>query len=518
MGDLATIRRRGVSQPLRYARPAATPLLAGVLIAAWVGLHLAMELTLGDPDPARLAGGTIAVVGLGAGFTAFLHQRGGRLRRRRDMASLFIWIAVAVALGRGLAPLTPAATWLPLAAFVLPLERRFDRSVPLVATGFLAGAMAPISPTLAAVVATHGLILTYAVRDANRSAWHWWAPVTALTVVGGIVAGGATQLLTAGRVVTAMDLANPLVGAAASGAVVVSLGIGLAAVVDRMLGNLSRTQLLELSDLRNPLLKRIASRAPGTWQHSRMMANLAESAAHAANADALLVRVGAYYHDLGKADEPGHFIENTGPHQPNLHDALSPRESAAKIVDHVREGVRRGREAQLPEDIIDFMHTHHGTGRVEYFWQRALEEADSIPPDEAEFTYPGEPPRTRETAILAIVDAVEAAARTLQSANQRSVQRMIHQILFTKIESGQLDRCGLSAADLHGIIESLIASLLAASHDRVPYPWQEADADDAPPPPPPQPRLRPDASDGHVPLEDEGSSPELRIIRPKYRP
>jgi hypothetical protein len=291
----------------------------------------------------------------------------------------------------------------------------------------------------------------------------------------------AAQLIMHGRL-EPLDLASVeqsrLMWAAIAGLCWPLVGVALDPVFEAAVGNLSRSTLLELSDLNNEVLQRISTRAPGTWAHSRAMANLAESAAHAVKADALLIRVGAYYHDLGKADEPQYFVENVPRGRISPHDALTPEQSAAKIIHHVRSSVARGRRAGLPEPIIDFMHTHHGSSRVEFFYQRARtraiesgEDPDRV--DASAFTYPGAKPDSPETGILMIVDSVEAASRTLERPDRKQVEGLLRQIVFAKLGAGQLDECGLNLRDLRRIVETLVETLLASAHDRIAYPWQQ---------------------------------------------
>ena len=494
----------------RYARPRGTPTLTAVLAAA-AGVLLAALATLGGVQhPAQLLGHALAGDLGCAALLVYMGRTGGRLAWRRSQVTAVVWLALALTVTRLLAPQLPHPAWLPLGAAFLPMARHLDRRVTALAATALAAALLA-TPLLAALAWAQGLWVAARPGPPRRSAWRW-APRLGLELLAvSLVAATVVTLLVAPTqlVDPGLGLAHPLVAAAASATGSLALGLALGPVMERAMGQLSRAALLELSDLDNPLLQRIATRAPGTWQHSRSMANLAESAAGAVGADALLVRVGAYYHDLGKADEPQFFVENASPGAPSPHDALTPEQSAARILAHVREGVRRGRAAGLPEEIIDFMHTHHGSSRVEYFWQRAKDRAraeGTPPPDEAAFTYPGARPHSRETGILALVDAVEAAARTLERPTRRDVERLVRQIVFTKLAAGQLDVSGLSASDLRRVGESLIQSLLAQAHERVRYPWQEQE--DAPA----ATSLAADASDAHLPPAADASAPDLRLV------
>lgn len=243
--------------------------------------------------------------------------------------------------------------------------------------------------------------------------------------------------------------------------------------LERAFGFVSRERLYRLLDLEQPLLKRMMERAPGSFEHSRAMANLAEQAASAIGADALLTRVGAYYHDLGKSFEPTFFVENLTRGQVSPHQELTPVESARIIVEHVSRGVRLLREHGIPEPVVEFAYTHHGTQLVEYFLNKARKQANSEEIDESLFRYPGMKPITRETAILMLVDSIEAASRTVDPSNRDGFLEMVRRVVFSKLESGQLDDADLSLEQLKIICARTVEALIHMNHNRIKYPWQE---------------------------------------------
>jgi putative nucleotidyltransferase with HDIG domain len=247
----------------------------------------------------------------------------------------------------------------------------------------------------------------------------------------------------------------------------------VAPLIERALGEVPRSHLVELTDLNHPLLKRIATAAPGTWAHSLAMANMAELAATAIGANALLTRVGAYFHDLGKSSAPQYYIENLHAGEASPHDSLDPDVSADAIFAHCTEGVRLGRAAGVPEPVLDFMHMHHGDGLLEYFWHKNQEQGNPKGLSERHFRYPGLPPQTKETAILAICDAVEAASRTLKTPSERDLTNLVQRIVFGKLRLGQLDQSGLTSADLKALCNSLVDTLKNSFHVRIEYPWQK---------------------------------------------
>ena len=229
--------------------------------------------------------------------------------------------------------------------------------------------------------------------------------------------------------------------------------------------------LLELSDTNRPLLKELSLRAPGTFNHSLQVANLAEAAAAAIGANALLTRVGALYHDIGKMLKPEYFVENQRPGH-NPHDQLKPRMSALIIASHVKEGLEMGRQHKLPRLVLDFIPMHHGTTRIEFFYRRALDEQadDSSPILESEFRYPGPQPATKETGILMLADGVEAASRSLTDPTHKRLEALIDLIFNQRIDDGQLEETNLTFRDLKQIKETFLSLLLGIYHIRVKYP------------------------------------------------
>lgn len=227
--------------------------------------------------------------------------------------------------------------------------------------------------------------------------------------------------------------------------------------------------LLELSDLNRPLLKRLSLEAPGTYAHSISVANLAESAARAIGANALLTRVGIYYHDVGKMVKPQYFIENQPPGR-NPHDKLKPSTSAAIVRGHIIEGLRLVEEAKLPDDVKAFVAEHHGTQSISFFYDKAreLDPAADLNPDD--FRYPGPRPRSKETAIAMLADSVESAARALQDPTPERVRALVDRIVEDKIVQGQLDDTPLTLGEISIIRDQLASVLSGMYHHRIDYP------------------------------------------------
>lgn len=232
--------------------------------------------------------------------------------------------------------------------------------------------------------------------------------------------------------------------------------------------------LMEYMDPNNDLLRRLTIEAPGTYQHSVVVGNLAEAAALAIGSNGLFCRVATLYHDVGKMATSQYFTENQLG-EVNIHQLLTPQESAQVIMAHVAEGVTLAREAGLPEPIIDIIKEHHGTTLVYYFYRKQIEkmEGDKSKVDEREFRYAGPKPRTKESGIIMIADSFEAASRSLDKLNEESLTELIERIVREKIDDGQFDQCLLTFEELSVVKRILVKTLLAAGHSRVKYPIAE---------------------------------------------
>ncbi|MEN0111321.1 MAG: HDIG domain-containing metalloprotein [Planctomycetota bacterium] len=255
-----------------------------------------------------------------------------------------------------------------------------------------------------------------------------------------------------------------------------SLMTCLLPAVERVFGVQTDLSLIELGDPAHPLLQELVRRAPGTYNHSITVASIAEAAADSIGARGLLVRVGAYFHDIGKMLKPGYFIENQG-QGGNRHDTLVPAMSTLVIIAHVKDGADLARQNKLPQSIIDFIEQHHGTTLVEYFYRQAKKQTeaneDASEVDETRFRYPGPKPQTKETGVLMLADAVESASRALTEPTPARIESLVEDLIRKRLDDGQFDECGLTLREVHTIGESLIKSLNAVYHGRVKYPDQE---------------------------------------------
>ncbi len=239
--------------------------------------------------------------------------------------------------------------------------------------------------------------------------------------------------------------------------------------IEKVFGFTSDVSLLELSDTNNPLLKKLALQAPGTFQHSLQVANLAEAAISRIGGNTLLARTGALYHDIGKMELARYFIENqvTGV---NPHDELDFDESARLIISHVKRGIQLARKHALPEKIIDFIRTHHGNSRVQYFYRSFLRNFPDAEVDEAAFRYPGPIPFSRETAVVMMADAVEATSRSLKVINSETIDKLVEDIIRTQIEDNQYINANITFRDITAIKKIFKKMLMNIYHVRVEYP------------------------------------------------
>jgi putative nucleotidyltransferase with HDIG domain len=279
-------------------------------------------------------------------------------------------------------------------------------------------------------------------------------------------AGVLASFTLVGRATDPLGAAQLLLAALISGA-----GAGLLAFASMaMLGHLFRIttvfELRELADPNHPLLRQLLLRTPGTYHHSLLVANLAERAAEVIGADALVARVGAYYHDIGKMRNPSAFIENQTGHNP--HDELDPLVSAGIVAAHIKDGLALADRYHLPAMIREMIPGHHGTLVVKYFFQIAQQRGQD--PDEAKFRYPGPKPRSKECAIVMLADGTEASVRSLVEKNSESIRVMVDKIVGERLADGQLDDCELTLRDVQRIKDAFAELLLGVYHERIPYP------------------------------------------------
>ena len=242
-------------------------------------------------------------------------------------------------------------------------------------------------------------------------------------------------------------------------------------LIEKVFGITTDMTLMELSDLNHPLLREMATKAPGTYSHTMQVSLLAEEAATAIGANPLLCRVGAYFHDIGKTAEADYFTENQN--GKNLHDHLQATTSGRIIADHVKRGLVIGRQHKLPEEVIDFIPEHHGTTIIHFFYDKALK---TLPPEKInieDFRYPGPKPRRKETAIVMLADSVEASVRSLTNPTEETIGQIIDTVIRKRLDENQFNESDLTFSDLERIKQSFIKTLVANKHKRIKYPGQK---------------------------------------------
>ncbi|GAB5520066.1 MAG: HDIG domain-containing protein [Rhodothermales bacterium] len=378
---------------------------------------------------------------------------------------------------------TPAAALLvPVSIAAILLTIIFDSRVGILATitlAFVGAHLLSFDFEYAFATAFAGALGVYSVRDIkNRGGFYLSAAVVFLGYAFILLASFLIEDLPYTRTdIPWANLGNGLMFAGANAALCL-FAQPLLWAFERGFKITTDLTLLELSDTNRPLIKEMSLRAAGTFNHSLQVANLSESAAQAVGAHALLVRVGALYHDIGKMEKAEYFIENQRGGE-NPHDRIKPRMSALIIANHVKKGVELAKEEGLPQPLINFILEHHGTTRIEYFYRQAIEEEGEECVLESDFRYPGPRPQSKETAILMLADGIEAACRSLDNPTLKRVEGLVNAIVKARIADGQLDDTDLTFRDLAKIKETFVSILMGIHHVRIKYPGQKKDEEPA---------------------------------------
>ncbi|MBE0410706.1 MAG: HDIG domain-containing protein [Anaerolineales bacterium] len=420
----------------------------------------------------------------------YLHRRPVLINDLRGLTLIVVVFALFLFLGRLIAPGQEYFPYLfPLTAFSLLLTTLYGIRVALIFSFPLIILFSYNLPN-SLVISLYFLISSYigvlTLGQARRLASFFWA--------------GAAIGISGSIVIIAFHLPDPnadwiriliLIGVAhINGVASAGLAVLVQFLLAQFLGLTTALQLIDISRPDHPLLQYILHNAPGTYQHSLQVANLAERAADQIGADSLLTRVGALYHDAGKALNPFYFIENQVPDTINPHDQLDPETSSSAIIRHVTDGLVLARKYRMPNRIMDFISEHHGTMITHYQYVKAVEAADGNDQlvDEDHFRYPGPKPRSRETAILMLADGAEASVRAKRPTDEESLHLVVKDVIDQRIASGQLADTDLTLMDLNKIANSFTRTLRGMYHPRIEYPKLEAVLDRSKSPPPQQPQ------------------------------
>jgi putative nucleotidyltransferase with HDIG domain len=319
-------------------------------------------------------------------------------------------------------------------------------------------------------IATGGLLALLTLRDAYAQRINAFFRAGLLAALGHIVAILIFHLPQNPDIIELLQLMLYGLGNGVLSSAITLIGFF---IMGGMFGVTTSLQLQELSRLDHPLLQELLRKAPGTYHHSIMVANLAEQAAEKVKANSTLIRVGAFYHDIGKMRRPPFFTENQEGVSP--HDAMDPTSSARIIISHVADGLEMARKHRLPDRIRDFIAEHHGDRTVKSFYLKAVEEAgeNSDEVDVEKFSYSGPRPRSRETGIVMLADATEATSSALRPNSEKEIEKLVSTIVGEHMAEGQLDDSGLTLGDVKVIQDSFVKTIKGRFHMRVKYPGNE---------------------------------------------
>ncbi len=363
----------------------------------------------------------------------------------------------------------------PAALLAMLLGILIDRSVALlsvVAMAMVSGLLRGNDFPAAVSALVIGSVTILAVRYIKTR-----GDVMAVTVYLGLTYALLVPALHFGRFTSDSPLWMDFIVAGANAVLAPILVLGLIYIFENLFRITTDLSLLELIDLNRPLLRELAMKSPGTYHHSIMVSSLAESAARAIGANALLTRAGAYYHDIGKIENREYFIENQETGSENIHDKLPPSKSAQMVIKHVARGLELAEKHRLPEQIKAFISEHHGKSRLAYFYAKAVKELGEDV-DEQKFRYPGPDPHSKETGILMLADVVEAAARSLDSKNQEELEKTVSKLIKARLADGDMDECPLTIKEVAAIQKAFIQVLTGIYHQRIAYPGQTTEESD----------------------------------------
>ena len=394
--------------------------------------------------------------------------RNGIYESNRSVTLLWLLLLAVAGVGGLIAQTGSPAELIPLAFAALVVAALYDGVVALltvfVITALVVGRPPLLSMSLLFFTLVGGCAAALSGRLVRRRAqtWSLAAVITAAYVLAAISVAFMLQYDIGWVLKSSLWGLINAVGSTL-------LAMGILPLAESFTGITTDQTLLELADLNRPLLRRLSLEAPGTYAHSINVANLAEAAAREIGANGLLVRVGVYYHDIGKIRKPQYFVENQ-PRGRNPHDKLKPAMSASIVREHVEEGLALADEAGLPDVVKRFITEHHGTQRIGFFYERAREMSPEAELDPDEFRYPGPQPASKETAIALLADSVESAARALQDPTPEKIEEVVGRIVDAKLSDGQMDRAPLTLREVSTIKEQFVKVLTGMYHHRLDYP------------------------------------------------
>jgi putative nucleotidyltransferase with HDIG domain len=469
------------------SKPAVSPLSAVLFAVGLTGALGLVAFPLGG-RPLEIAAAVIlaAIGGSALGLYTYVFQPPS-LRRARRLLMLAVLVAVAAAGSKLFLSIVfsdPGRRYLP---YLLPLAAAPMLVATLLETGVGLAVAAVLPPftafvalslpsgrafldqhpldalQMAAVFLFGSLIGLFLVHRAER--WSRFLIAGAGVALVSLVSLLAFWFLSGERHAT--DLAWIVIGSTLSGLLSAVIAIGGPVLLGPLFGIDTRMQLMALAQLNHPLLRKLQEEAPGTFHHSVIVGNLSERAADQIGADALLVRVGCYFHDIGKTLKPTYYIENQHDGA-SPYDGLDPAASAKAVTDHVKGGVDLARRHRVPERVRAFIPEHHGTRLVTYFYRKAVAKDPKTDPEA--FRYPGPKPQSRETAIVMMADSVEAVVRSSRDRTPERIEALVRAVIKERVAEGQFDECPLTLGDLKVIGDSFVGTLRGVYHARIDYP------------------------------------------------
>ena len=427
----------------------------------------------------RFSGGAIAIIAISLVFFMYLYLYRRPISGHNGLFFLvFLTMSLVTATSAVIFKLDLASPYIiPIAIAPIILTIIFDSRVGIIASVTLASLIGLVNGndfefTIATICACS--MGVFSVRDIkDRSQFFFTTPGIVFATY--VIVTGAFGLAKLGGWEAYF---NQLMFIAFN-ALLILFTYPLILLFEKLFGVTTDFTLLELGDTNRPVLKELMNKAPGTFHHSLQVANLSEAAASAIHANPLLCRVGALYHDIGKMVKPSYFVENQGGGN-NEHDNLKPQMSAMIIKAHVSEGVKMAEEYNLPEKIVEFIATHHGTSVIRYFYEKAREdESYKEMLNEEQFRYEGPLPSTKETGILLLADGIEAASRAMKNPTYVKLENLVNKMIEDRVAEGQLSKCPLTFRDIDMIKESFLNILVGVYHNRIEYPEEKKEIKDS---------------------------------------
>jgi len=416
--------------------------------------------------------GIALIVAMLMGCAALYLNRYGRKLETKSI--LLLCLIAVVVTGVCLAFSRLNAYMMPLSLGLMLVALLYDQRIALyfnIAMGFLASLLMNAGGGLFTVTMFSVILMSMVAAPIVLAVFSHSMQRTSLLLAGVLVGVSNFVCTMSAGLINSAELGDVLINALwamSNGIISAILCIGLQPLLEAIFNLATNSKLIELSNPNQPLLRRLLLEAPGTYHHSIIVANLAEAAASAVGGNALLARVGAYYHDVGKLKRPIYFKENQMGDNP--HDRTDPRVSAAILTAHPRDGAAMAQKARIPEPVLEIIRQHHGDGVVLWFYDKAVKQYGAENVDINAFRYEGPRPRSKEAAAVMLADTIEAAARSVPDPNPEKIDELIHKLVRNKLNDGQLDESELTFGDLEKICSAFSTVLTGVFHERIEYP------------------------------------------------